>query len=409
MLDGKQMAHRLMTKCQQTAPSTGEFGQQGCLVPEKLPVFYLGRLPSLFRRLRGWSTEDKVRWFGAENPRQAVSALVCRAKSASTGGGEILVVGDGGEFQRALVSSLARNNLKFREADLDALDSTVECASICLVLCAALSARYQTLVARRVSEHVELAGCPFESVTGLDASRNLFKSLDEYHGVDFVSPVLLDSPSPYEIYEESLKYFEQKCGLRDYLDLYQLLKTVVENSIEGDIAEFGSFHGHSGWLIATTLRALGSDKKVYMFDTFESFPVESVGVDYFWSQTHAVDFASVKARFEGFNNVVLVKGDFTETFERSDVAKLALAYIDCDSYRATKYLLEKLPNQYLGRGAVLVCEDYGHPALLGNRAAVHQVCDELDGWFRFYSQFSGYYIMTNLGGQHFDHSVEGKA
>ena len=377
-------------------------------MPDKYAASALNRLRGLYRRLKGWSTEDKVRWFGADSPKEAVRAMVRRSQRAVADGGEILVVGEGGDFQRNLISRLTQKRLKFYQTDLDGLETYRPQEVTSQILCASLSARYQTLVARRVSEHPLLSSCPFESVTGLDRSRAVFKQLDEYLGVDFVSPVLLDSPSPYEIYEESLTHFEQKCGLRDYLDLYQLLKTVVENEVDGDIAEFGSFRGHSGWLIATTLRALNSDKHLYMFDTFESFPVESIGVDYFWSKTHAVDFESVKAKFTRLGNVTFVKGDFTQTLVASDVSRLALAYIDCDSYRATKYLLEYLPRKYLGPGAVLICEDYGHPALLGNRAAVHEVCDSLKGWFRFYSQFSGYYIMTNLGGSACANSSENK-
>jgi predicted O-methyltransferase YrrM len=238
---------------------------------------------------------------------------------------------------------------------------------------------------------------PFEYASGLDRERALFTKLDEYATTPFVSPVLLDQPNPYEIYEESLLHFEQKCGMRDFLDLYQLLRSVCDNNVPGDIAEFGSYRGHSGYLIARTLQALGSRKHLYMFDTFAAFPEELTGIDYYWSDTHDVSFAEVRAKFRDLENVHLVRGDFIETLPQSDLGHLALAYVDCDSYRATRYLLDALlPHRMSPRG-LLVCEDYGHPALLGHRVAVHESLESLgpaDACFRFFSQFSGFYIVV---------------
>jgi O-methyltransferase len=248
-----------------------------------------------------------------------------------------------------------------------------------------------TAAARMLAAHTALASVPFEYAAGLNAERAQFAASDEYGDTTFVSPVLLDSPTPYALYAESLQRFEQKCGLRDYLDLYQLLRSVVRSAVPGDIAEFGSYRGHSGWLIARTLQALNSDKRLYLFDMFAEFPAETAGVDHFWNRSHPVDFAEVQRKLAPFPNVTLVRGDFTQTLAASGVGRLALAYVDCDSYRATRFLYDALWQKHLAPGALLVCEDYGHPALLGSRTAVH---DATAGWkaFQFFSQFSGLHI-----------------
>lgn len=374
-------------------------GKPGFRVPETVsgtfsPIKLTRRL---LRRIRPARVEAKVRWFGADSIREAASGLSARAQAVQ--GREVLVIGDGGKLERELSARLRKSKVVFQVVDLDTACSLGESESECfaLILCALSSARGQSRAAALLAAHPVLGQKSFEHAAGLDGSRRIFHALDEYAETDFVSPVLLDDPTPYAIYQESLKYFQQKCGLRDYLDLYQLLKAATDNDVEGDIAEFGSFRGHSGWLISRTLEALGSDKHLFMFDTFESFPSESYGVDHFWSDTHRVDFDEVRAKFEGRTNVTLVKGDFTQTLAQSRVGKLALAYIDCDSYRATRYLLQVLPDTYIAAHGAMVCEDYGHPALLGNRVAVHEVCDSLRGWFRFFSQFSGLYVMVKLG------------
>lgn len=342
---------------------------------------------------------ERVRWFGTASERAAAGALAEWAVARrARDGGRALVVGDGGTLEQRLCARLRRRGVPYRTASLESAPALPqdEAEAIGIVLCAFPDARRQTRAAIALAAHPVLGLRPFEHVAGLDPAHATFRALDEYADTDFVSPVLLDDPTPYEIYRESLRHFRQKCGLRDYLDLYQLLRSAVVENVPGDIAEFGSYRGHSGWLIARSLEALGSDKRVWLFDTFESFPQEAYGVDHFWSATHAVDFEAVRAKFADRPGVTLVKGDFTETLSASGMGPLALAYIDCDSYRATRFLLQTLPGTHLSARGVLVCEDYGHPALLGNRAAVHEILESTSGWFKFFSQFSGLYVMVKL-------------
>lgn len=339
----------------------------------------------------------RVRWYGARSRAQTLRTLVKWAGfrlDTAPAGAWALSLGDGDAFQQELDRKLKAQGLAFRSATLEQAGQwrAKECRGAVVVLVAYEDARRLTLAARLLAQHPQLGEVSVEYVPGRDGERSMFLRRDEYADTFFISPVLLDNPSPYAIYEESLRLFEQKCGLRDFLDLYQLLKAVVGSGVPGDIAEFGSYKGHSGWLIARTLAALGSDKRLYMFDTFEAFPAESVGVDHFWSRTHEVDFAEVQGKFKKLPQVTLVKGDFTHTLDPSALGAVALAYIDCDSYRATRFLFDQLWDAKLSPGGLLVCEDYGHPALLGNRAAVHESLEQRPGAFHFFSQFSGFHI-----------------
>jgi hypothetical protein len=353
------------------------------------------------RRLGLMPAAEQARWYGADNAEQAVQALTEWARGAvakADPAAWVLSLGDNDALHLSLNQSLRRAGVSFRDAGLAQLQrwGEAECRGAVMVLCAYADARRLTATARTLALHPQLGGVPMEYVGGLDPERPLFARRDEYRDTFFVSPVLLDQPSPYEIYEESLLKFEQKCGLRDYLDLYQLLRHIVDNRIPGDIAEFGSYRGHSGWLIARTLRALGDKRRLFMFDMFDTFPEEGLGVDHFWNHSHDVRFEEVRDKLAEFDNVTLVRGDFTKTLPQSEAKRLALGYIDCDSYRATRWLLDTLLGEPAGvelsAGGVLACEDYGHPALLGNRAAVHEGLEGRGGGFRFFSQFSGLYI-----------------
>lgn len=344
----------------------------------------------------------KVRWYGANSEEEALQALSRWARIFMTSipapDPWLISLGDGSTFHRALNQKLTRLSLRHESMPVEALGGIGQekAQGLTGILCGYPDTRGMTAAARALALHPVLAGIPFEYVPGITPERRSFKALDEYADTYFVSPALVDKAAPYAIYEESLRYFEQKCGLRDYLDLYQFLRYVVENAVPGDVAEFGSYRGHSGWLIARTLDVLGSDKHVYLFDAFEQFPPEPYGVDHFWNRTHRVDYEEVRQKFRDQPRVTLIKGDFTQTLATSGVESIALAYIDCDSYRATRYLIRDVLGGRLSLHGMIVIEDYGHPALLGSRAAVHEELDGRRGCMRFFSQFSGLYAAINL-------------
>ena len=353
----------------------------------------------LARRLGGLPQHERVHWFGARSRADAARALARHGLYAlaqqPVAAAWVAVVGEDSALRRAVARQLDQLSLTYRclteQQALTELDDG-DIGALRLILCGFDQSRDIARLGAALIEHPRLSRVPFEYAPGLDPERKLFARLDQYRDTFFIAPALVDEIPVYSIYEESLKHFEQKCGLRDYLDLYQLLRQVHGSGVPGDICEFGSFRGHSGWLIARLLKALGSDKKLYMFDTFEKFPRETYGVDDFWSATHEVDFETVKARMAALDNVVMVKGDFTRTLETKGPATIAMAYVDCDSYRATRYLVEAIWLSRLPRGGLMVFEDYGHLALLGNRLAVETSVRQPRLGFQFYSQFSGFYI-----------------
>ena len=103
---------------------------------------------------------------------------------------------------------------------------------------------------------------------------------------------------------------------------------------------------------------------------------------------------SLKKKLLQFGTKVhLIKGDFTQTFEKTDTGKLALVFVDCDSYRGTEYLIEKIFDHCLAVSGLMLFEDYGHASLLGNRLAVHKFFDRKKNAFCFFSQFSGTFIV----------------
>lgn len=216
----------------------------------------------------------------------------------------------------------------------------------------------------------------------------------------FVSS-LFDNDGINSIYEYSLTKVEQKCDVRDAYDLYQSLLQTKE--VPGAIAEFGSYRGHSGLIIAEAARRLKLGKSIYLCDMFERFPTESQGVDRFWSETHDVDFEEVSRVFGEYPEVKLVKGDFADTIDSLPETDFSFVHVDCDSYRGTRLVIEKVFPK-LSRGGVMAFEDYGHDFCLGARLAVDEFFNSLPGCFRFFSGFSGLQIVCKW---HVDHRAGG--
>jgi hypothetical protein len=196
------------------------------------------------------------------------------------------------------------------------------------------------------------------------------------------------------IYRYSLEKVRRKCQIRDAYDLYQCLVTC--QNIEGDIIECGSYEGHSGLIIAEFLKRKKFQKKLYLCDTFKEFPKMHFGIDHPWSEFNNKNFnySHVKSVFESYEFVKLIKGEFKQTLGKIPTKKFSLAYVDCDSYEATRCVSEYIYPK-LSAGGCIVFEDYGHHALLGARRAIDQfIYKNRDNLFCFFSFFSGLKIVV---------------
>ncbi|MFB2969037.1 TylF/MycF/NovP-related O-methyltransferase [Aerosakkonema sp. BLCC-F183] len=228
----------------------------------------------------------------------------------------------------------------------------------------------------------------------LDSYRALSKDKDIYDnlGTSYVSSIFDDGLID-DIYEFSLTKVERKCEVTDAYDLYQLL--LQTKKVEGAIAEFGSYKGHSGLIISEIAKRLHFNKQIYLCDAFEEFPKEDLAVDKFWNDSHFVNYEEVKKIFDNYENVHLVKGDFADTIDAIPENQFSLVYVDCDSYRAVKFVSEKIYPK-LNHGGVIIYEDYGHDFCLGARQAVDEFYDNREGCFSFFSAFSGLQIVIKL-------------
>ena len=132
---------------------------------------------------------------------------------------------------------------------------------------------------------------------------------------------------------------------------------LAKEGLPGNIAELGTYKGHTATLLAATARRL--DKSLYLFDTFEGFDQRDlVGREL----THRRQFSdtsldAVRA-LVGEERVNYVQGYFPATVKAvPDNTEFCLVHIDCDLYAPTRSALEYFYPR-LCPGGFMVVHDY---------------------------------------------------
>lgn len=187
-------------------------------------------------------------------------------------------------------------------------------------------------------------------------------------------------------------------------------KHAVEAGVEGDFVECGVWRGGNALAAKLTFENYGSDKKVWMFDTFTgmtapteadtSIYVEKSALDRFQDaqKTTHTDwcFASlddVRVNFEkagaDLTGVRFIAGDVIETLcdQANLPARISVLRLDTDWYESTKAELEVLYPR-LSFGGSLLIDDFGHWD--GARRAVEEYLEMLPPRSRPLLHFTDY-------------------
>lgn len=167
----------------------------------------------------------------------------------------------------------------------------------------------------------------------------------------------------------SIARFEPKpcAAWHDCTALYRAVRYVVKQEIPGDVVECGCARGGSAALMALTLRRLGSQRKLWLFDTFEGLPAPSSKDPDFeiadlFTGTCVGGLDEVRGLFQRLNtaeNVTFVKGLFQETLPATPIQQIAVLHIDGDWYESVRVCLETLYDKVVA-GGLIQLDDYGY-------------------------------------------------
>ena len=152
---------------------------------------------------------------------------------------------------------------------------------------------------------------------------------------------------------------------------------VYEKGIKGAVAECGVWRGH----FSATINELFQDRKLYLFDTFESFDQrdvdqESDNTKEWLASQWIVDkltntsMKMVEMRCPNRRNVTIVKGYVPDTFEGIE-DEFVFVNLDMDLYAPQLAALEYFSSRMV-KGGVILLHDYFHEKLFGVKKAVEE-------------------------------------
>ncbi len=174
------------------------------------------------------------------------------------------------------------------------------------------------------------------------------------------------------LYQQQIGFYDQKDLARwnkgnylnnagDHTRFYFLnlcIDFLIEDKIEGDIAELGVYRGNSAFLLAKFARR--TKKHVYLFDTFEGFDKKDlVMLDRSVSQEYFADTSLQTVKdFVGEENVIYIKGYFPESIKdmKADPT-YSLIHIDCDLEKPMREALEYFYPR-MQKGGFIIIHDH---------------------------------------------------
>jgi O-methyltransferase len=161
--------------------------------------------------------------------------------------------------------------------------------------------------------------------------------------------------------------------------LVESLVEVVQNNIEGDVVEFGCYVGESSKYLRKSLDILGSDKLLYVYDSFEGLPPLSEyekGTE--WRPFTLKTTEQVLVNNFQKNGLVpplITKGWFKDVPEDKLPNKIAFAFLDGDFYDSIYDSLSKIYYR-MSYGGIIMFHDFKRVDLPGLDAAIRQFFSE---------------------------------
>lgn len=227
--------------------------------------------------------------------------------------------------------------------------------------------------------------------------KKTVKAFFEKLGYKIISKKLVDYP--YDMGEDFFKLFDDckpytMTSVQRMYSIFQAVKYVVENNIEGDWVETGVWKGGSSMMGAHSFMYYKDPgRTMHLYDTFEGMSVptekdvawtgEDGQVDWEKNQKDdhnewcysPIDEVRQNMARTGYpdDKIKLIKGKVEDTIPNVLPSKIAILRLDTDWYESVYHSLQHLYPLVVDKGIVII-DDYGY--WKGAREAVDQYLKE---------------------------------
>ena len=186
-------------------------------------------------------------------------------------------------------------------------------------------------------------------------------------------------PAFFELADPLIESRMTKLGYDRLYVLWQAARNVA--SVDGDVAEIGSFRGGSAYFIAGAFLSLtGDEVPMHVFDTFEGHPDAAITEhDPFHTsgQFSGTSVEQVSAYLAKYRRLQIHQGDVSASLPHLAEAAYRLVHIDTDLYQPTRLSLEYFGSR-MSRGGVIVVDDYAAEMCPGVPKAVVEYIEATD-------------------------------
>ena len=158
------------------------------------------------------------------------------------------------------------------------------------------------------------------------------------------------------------------------IDRISLVVSFLQGALQvpGDVAEFGTYMGHTSIAMDRLLEEQKSEKKLFLFDSFAGMPEITHPLDNDWQKGDLTSQEeAVRELFRESPRVNVVPGYFNETLHKYPDLKFSFCHVDADLYTSIHECIEYILPR-LSVGGVIVFDDYGFRSTAGAKAVVEE-------------------------------------
>ena len=184
----------------------------------------------------------------------------------------------------------------------------------------------------------------------------------------------------FDIIDNIINNYDIKNGMNNppqHKILLELLKSTLDNNIEGDIVELGCHEGQTTLLMTALLNQYDTHKQIHVYDSFEGLPEisneDKSKTDLQFKKGDCVtNIDNLITSFNKYNLPlpIINRGWFKDIPDKKYPSQISFAHFDGDLYSSIMDSFNKVYHK-MSKGGIIIIDDYNWDALPGVKKATN--------------------------------------